>query len=155
MSSRSATRRSSLRAFSAMRPRQVPRLAGLHLDVVSLERDGQPEDRGERRPQVVRHGLEERVLHLVERAQPLRRVALRVQRPGELLLRELAFGHVEQEALPVRGLAGKLHERGAVVDPDDSAVLADDPILDREAVVRLRLALRVAGEHALPVVRDG
>ena len=47
--------------------REVPHVR--RFELVTLERDRQPEDRRERRAEVVRHGLEERVLHLVERAQ--------------------------------------------------------------------------------------
>ena len=45
-----------------------------------LERQRGPEDRGQGRPKVVRDGLEERVLHLVERAESLRGFTLPAER---------------------------------------------------------------------------
>ena len=53
-------------------PREVAHLVLLELQVLARHRDGQPEDPRERRPEVVRHRLEERVLHLVDDAEPLR-----------------------------------------------------------------------------------
>ena len=92
-------------------PREVLRVVLLEVDVAALQRDREPEDRRQRRPEVVRDGLQERVLHLVERAQAPRRLALDLERAGELLLGLLALGDVEQEALPERGAPLELHEQ--------------------------------------------
>ena len=77
---------------------ELPRLLGLQPDVATLERDRQAEDRCERRPEVVRHGLEERVLHLVERAQPDRGLALDLEGALQVLLRALAVADVPDES---------------------------------------------------------
>ena len=82
-SSRSESSRSSLRAFEAMRWSRSTASSRGEVHPGLLERDRRPEDRGERRPQVVRDGLEERVLHLVERPQALRRPRARDGRPRE------------------------------------------------------------------------
>ena len=66
-------------------PRQVAHLVLLELQVVASHRDGQAQDPGERRPEVVRDGLQERVLHLVDDAEALRGLALQRQVALQLL----------------------------------------------------------------------
>ena len=107
-SSRLVTRRSSRRAFAGDAVRQVLRVVLVELDVAAFQGDREAEDRGERRAQVVRDRLQERVLHLVERPQALGGLALDVEGALELRLGFLALGDVEQESLPVRGLARQL-----------------------------------------------
>ena len=130
-------------------------LAGdLLLTEAPLERQGAAEDARERRPEVVRHGLEERVLHLVERAQPGGRLLLGVERLHQLGLGVLLLGDVVHHALQVDRLPGLVRERlGLFVDPDDVAVLADDPVL----AVHPGLAVQqpqLGVERALPVLGD-
>ena len=109
-SSRFVTRRSSRRAFAGDAVGEVARVGLVELHVAPFEGDREAEDRGERRAQVVRDGLQERVLHLVERSETLGRLPLDVERALQLGLRLLALGHVEQESLPVGGLARQPHE---------------------------------------------
>ncbi len=132
---------------------EIPGVVLGQVHVAALERDRESEDRRQRCAQVVGDRLQERVLHLVEGPQALRRLAFDGQRAFELLLGLLALGDVEEEALPVGGLAGEMHEDGLVLDPDDPAVLRDHPVLEGEALVRvLPVALRVRREDALPIV---
>ena len=84
---------------------QVERVLLRQLELRLLERERRAQDRGQRRPQVVRDGLQERVLHLVERAQPLRGLALAPERlrvlplaPPQRLLGALALGDVDHQA---------------------------------------------------------
>ena len=65
--------------------RQVAHLVLLELQVVACHRDRHPQDPGERGPQVVRHGLQERVLHLVDGAETLRGLSFQRQVPFQLL----------------------------------------------------------------------
>ena len=103
-SRRSESSRSSLRAFAAIRrTRSSASSAGMSSSRL-LERERRAEDRRERRAEVVRDGLEERVLHLVERAEPLRCLSLALEGLGVLplarakrLLGALAFGDVDHE----------------------------------------------------------
>ena len=76
---------------------ELPRLLGSQPDVAALERDGHAEDRCQRRSEVVGHGLEEGVLHLVERSKPGGRLALDLERPLQVLLRALAVTDVPDE----------------------------------------------------------
>ena len=97
------TNRSRRRALPAIRCARSLRVGLLQVHVATLQGDREPEDGGERRPQVVGHGLEEGVLHVVQRAQTLGRFPLDVEGAFQLGLRFLALGDVQQEALPVRG----------------------------------------------------
>ena len=65
--------------------RQFPAFAGFEFQVVAAQRDGQPEDRCQWRPQVVGNGLQEGVLHLVRLAQTLGGFALHLERARQLL----------------------------------------------------------------------
>ena len=96
MSSRSFSRRSSFRAFDGEPLQQVVPVGLDHLR--ALERQRQPEDRRERAAELVRHGGEERVLHLVERAEALGGLALPLLRFAERMLGELALGDVGDHA---------------------------------------------------------
>ena len=66
--------------------RQVAHLVVIEMQVLARHRDGETQDPGERRPEVVRDGLQERVLHLVDDAEALRRFSFqrsgRVRAPG-------------------------------------------------------------------------
>ncbi len=50
---------------------EIQRVAVREVELALLERQRRPEDRGQRRSQIVRHGLQERVLHRVQRAELL------------------------------------------------------------------------------------
>ena len=85
-------------------PEQVECVLTGHVQLGLFERERRTQDRGERGPQVVGDRLEERVLHLVECAQSLRRLALAPEGLGVLplallqrLLRAFALGHVHHE----------------------------------------------------------
>jgi hypothetical protein len=65
---------------------QLADLLPSELDLVALQGDREADDRGERRAQIVRDGLGERVLHVVHRTQSLRRVTLPAQRVVQLFL---------------------------------------------------------------------
>ena len=81
---RAAVRASVRSPRSGGRGRARPR-AGASSRVL-LQRERRTEDRGERGAEVVRDGLEERVLHLVERSEPLRRLAFAPEGLGVLPL---------------------------------------------------------------------
>ena len=108
---------------------------------LALERDGEPEDRGEGRPQVVRDRLQERRLELVDRAELGGLLALGLERAFELG-RAVLLGEVDPHALPELRLALLVADQHRlVVDPYDAAVLRDHPVLDVVGAVRL------LGEH--------
>ena len=128
--------------------RHVAGLVFGDLDVVALHRDRETEDRGERRAEVVRDGLQERRLHLVLDAQALRLRSLAFQITLQVLGPPL-FGDVDQHALPVDRAAFVVeHEPRLVLDPDLMPVARDQPI--RGCV---RLTTRGARLHQRSVVR--
>lgn len=77
--------------------RELPRLLWSKPHVSSFERDGHAEDRRQRGPEVVRDGLEERVLHLVERSEPSGRFSLDLEGPLQIILCALALADVPDE----------------------------------------------------------
>src|SRR5205807_5105954 len=82
-------------------------------------------------------GLEERVLHLVEASETLSRLELALPRLLELLLRALALGDVEHDALPEPGPPVPVaNEDSLVVHPHDPAVARPDPVLGVEGLAR-------------------
>jgi hypothetical protein len=93
----------------------------------------------------VRDGLEERVLHLVERAQPLRGLTLAAERLAVLafglaqrLLGALAFGDVDHEtAHALHGTGCVPHRVHQVADPCDAAVGLAHAILRGRVVSEL------------------
>ena len=95
-SRKSPTIRSSRPAFCAIRRARSRDSSRDNVEVLALERDGEPEDRGERGAQVVRHGVEERCLHFVFGAQALGLQSFEVERALQLL-RPALIGHVEQQ----------------------------------------------------------
>jgi hypothetical protein len=120
--------RSSFREFDAIRLAMswTSRLR-------ALERDRETQDRGERGAEVVRDRLQERVLHLVERAEPLRSIPLTDQGIVQLLLRALQLRDVDVDALPELRSAELVTEEGGVLPhPYGPAVAGDHAVLDAE-----------------------
>ncbi len=133
-------------------PRQVARLDRVELDVGSFEGHREAQDRRERRTEVVRNGLEERVLHVVQGSQAPRGLPLHLECAFELLLGCLALGDVQHEPLPSsRTAVGVDDGLRLVVDPHDAAVFRDHPILHRPRLARL-VALGVGLQDARPIV---
>src|SRR5206468_9775107 len=90
-----------------------------------LERDRVAEDRGQRRPEIMRDRGQERVLDLI-------RATEFVERAFELLLRALALRDVEQHALMEERNAGIIEdEHGLIAEPDRVSVPVQQPILQR------------------------
>ena len=128
-----------------------------------LEGERRPEDRGERRPQVVRDGLEERVLHRVELAELLGRLPLAPERLAVLvlggsqrLLGALALGDVDHQPAedPALRSARRVHE---VADPDLAVARRERGIRRRRRArrpprrrPRSRRPLTVGLEHVVP-----
>ena len=117
--------RSSAGRSAAMRPaRSAPRRRRRSRSSRSSV-TARPRIAGERGPEVVRHRLQERVLHVVGDAQAL---AAHHALGGEVafeLLRPVLLGDVEEHALPVLGLAVVVQDQPRlIVDPDRAAVLA-------------------------------
>ena len=81
-SSRSATMRSEPPGVRRDPARQVPCLVRRQIQVIALQGPRQPQDRGERRSQIVRDGLQEGALHRVGFAELF---------AGEPLAREVAL----------------------------------------------------------------
>src|SRR5204863_9850160 len=75
----------------------------IELDVLTLQRQRAPEQGGERRSEVMRDGLEERVLQLIERTEPGGGFTFDVQCASEVLLRLLQGRDVEHHARPETG----------------------------------------------------
>ena len=108
------------------------RRPGGMFELALLQRQRRAQDRGERRPQIVRHRLQERVLHLVERAELLRGLALAQER-----LRVLALG-VAQRLFGVPAFGDVDHQ------PSDLPRRPGPPARpsrDRGATARRRLRL--------------
>ena len=127
-SSMSATRRSGPLGVRRDPASEVAGIVPVEVDLVPLERDGEPEDRGERRAQVVRDRLEEGVLQLVGLAQLVGGLPLRRQ-VGLERLRALLFGDVHEDALPVHRLAGVVRDQSRlVVHPHHASVARDEPV---------------------------
>ena len=108
---------------------ELPRLFGLQPHVSTLERDRHAEDRRQRCPEIVRHGLEEGVLHLVERSQPCSGLALDLESPFQVFLRAFAVADVPDEAREDRLLADG-HGDDREFDGDHAAVPAQGLDLD-------------------------
>src|SRR5439155_21347793 len=90
-----------------------------------LEREGASQDAREWRAEVVGHGLEERVLHLVKRREPLGRLLLRVQRLPQASLTFLLVGDVVHDSLQVDGPTVLVGEGLRFLsDPDDTSLRA-------------------------------
>ena len=108
---------------------QVDPILGVHVRR-AFQRDRQPQDRGERAPELVRDGGEERVLHLVEGSQSFGRFPLTLFGFAQRLLGELALGDVHQDALEVGRIAVLVvQERRLVVHPDRATVAREHPVL--------------------------
>ncbi len=118
--------------------------------LLALEGDGEAEDRGERRPQVVRDGLQERRLELVDRAELGGLFPLSFQCAFEL---RRALGRLGHHALPVERRALLVTDQhGLVVDPHDASVLGEHPVVG--AVGRAGRHDRLEGRpHRRHVVR--
>ena len=100
----------------------VPSLVHVQVEIVALQRQRQPQDRGQRCSQVVGDGLEERVLHLVGGAELFGQVSLASQIALELL-RAPHMGDVDHRPLPVLRVALVVGDQmRLVVHPDEAAV---------------------------------
>ncbi len=120
----------------------VARLDRFDLEIFAFEGDGEAEDRGERRAEVVRHGLQERGLHLVLEAEPFGLVALALERPRQLEGAAL-LGHVDEDAEPVARAPVLIEDqRRLIVDPDGAPVLRDDAVGAGGGSVDRRLGLQ-------------
>ena len=127
----------------------VPLIVGRKFEVVAIERQREPEDRRQRRSQLVRHRVKERVLHLVQGPEPLRRFALAPQGALELVLGASSLGDVEHDALEDPS-ALHLDDDRFIPDPHDPAVLREHPILGQEWFAGLlRVSLGVHGLGAI------
>ena len=95
-----------------------------------LQGEGASQDARERRAEVVGDGLEERVLHLVKRREPLRRLLLRLQGLSQDPFSFLLLGDVVHDPLEVGGPALVVHQGFRLLpDPDDALLRAADAVL--------------------------
>ena len=124
---------------------EVERVLLRQLQLGLFERQRRAEDRRERGPEIVRHSLQERVLHVVQRAEALRGLALPPERfgilalaPSQGLLGALAFGDVDHQATELpRPLCSADHVHH-VPDPDRAAVGRRHPVLEVLVLSRVR-----------------
>ena len=159
-SSRSDSNRSSFRAFAAIRPTRSSASSCGRFSSVCSSVSAEPEDRGQRRPEVVRDRLQERVLHLVERAEPLCRFAFAPERlrvlplaPTERLLGALALGDVDHQAAELSRPLRAAHHVHHVADPDRAAVGRGHPVLEVLVLARVRGDPR-AGDRPVAILGD-
>jgi hypothetical protein len=104
---------------------EVERVGCRHLQPALFEREGRAEDRCQRRAEVVRDGLEERVLHLVEGAEPLGGLAFAQERLRVLPFR-LAQGLLGMA--PLGDVDGEPSELAWALAPaDDGHQVAQPP----------------------------
>ena len=81
----------------------------------------------------MRDRLEECVLHLVERPETVRRIALTTQTVVQFLLRALQGRDVDVDALPELGSPMLVPvQRGLLANPHQPTVARDHPILDAQ-----------------------
>ncbi len=124
-SSRSDSSRSSFRAFAAIRSTRSSASSCGSSSSGLLQREAEPriEVSGVRRS--CEHRLQERVLHVVERAEALRGLPLTPERlgvlalaPAQSLLGALALGDVDHEPAQLPRSLGAAHDVHHVADPD-------------------------------------
>ena len=114
-------------------PHQVLTFLSGKVDLLPLEGQGKAEEVGERGPELVGHGVEELVLHLVQGPQALRRLALDRQGSFQVLLRLLARGDVVKDPLREAGLSALVPDHhGLAQHPHSSAVPGEEAVLTRD-----------------------